>query len=212
MSLGNILVAKGLVTAENINEAIKHQNDNGGRIGDSIVALGFLTRDLIDKVIDDAPQAPLSMADTGVDSVFMLELAIKGMYSENLETASQLAEAMKLSSTIINQLLTEAKERKLVESLAAVSGGGSMAEMRLVLTRAGREWAADAMKRGQYFGPAPISLVDYQERILHQRVTNEHVTRQKLEEAFEGLVMTERFLSRLGSVEIHLELITAAQR
>lgn len=198
MSLGNILVAKGLVTAENINEAIKHQNDNGGRIGDSIVALGFLTRDLIDKVIDDAPQAPLSMADTGVDSVFMLELAIKGMYSENLETASQLAEAMKLSSTIINQLLTEAKERKLVESLAAVSGGGSMAEMRLVLTRAGREWAADAMKRGQYFGPAPISLVDYQERILHQRVTNEHVTRQKLEEAFEGLVMTERFLSRLG--------------
>ncbi len=198
MSLGNILVAKGLVTAENINEAIKHQNDNGGRIGDSIVALGFLTRDLIDKVIDDAPQAPLSMADTGVDSVFLLELTIKGMYSENLETASQLAEAMKLSSTIVNQLLTEAKERKLVESLASASSGGSMAEMRLVLTRAGREWAADAMKRGQYFGPAPISLSDYQERILHQRVTNEHVTRQKLEDAFDGLVMTERFLSRLG--------------
>ncbi len=73
-----------------------------------------------------------------------------------------------------------------------------MAELRLTLTRAGREFAADAMKRGQYFGPAPVSLRDYQHRILQQRITNELVSRQRLEEGFAGLVMTERFLSRLG--------------
>jgi energy-coupling factor transporter ATP-binding protein EcfA2 len=198
MKLGNILVAKGLVTAGNINQAIEHHKINGGRLGDSIVALGFLTREQIDKVLDDAPQAPVAVADTGIDPVILLELAIKGMYTENLETASQIAEALKLSSTIVNQLLQEAKERKLVESLASASVGGSMAEMRLTLTRAGREWAADAMKRGQYFGPAPVSLKDYQERIQIQRVTNEHVTRQRLDEAFNGLVMTDRFVSRLG--------------
>jgi DNA-binding MarR family transcriptional regulator len=198
MNLGNILVAKGLVTAENINQAINHQKTNGGRLGDSIVALGLLTREQIDKVLTDAPQAPTSMADSGIDPGFLLELAMKGMYSENLETASQIAEAMKISTTIVNQLLQEAKERKLVESLASASTGGSMAEMRLVLTRAGREWATDAMKRGQYFGPSPVSLSDYQDRIQHQRVTNEHVTRQNLDEAFAGLVMTERFVSRLG--------------
>jgi predicted ATPase with chaperone activity len=54
------------------------------------------------------------------------------------------------------------------------------------------------MTRGQYFGPAPVSLEDYQDRIQRQRVTNEHVTRQNLDEAFSGLVMTERFISRLG--------------
>jgi energy-coupling factor transporter ATP-binding protein EcfA2 len=199
MKLGNILVAKGLVTVENINQAIEHQNANGGRLGDSIVALGLLTKEQIDKVLADAPQAPLSIADTGIDPVFLLELAVKGMYSENLETASQLAEAMKLSSGIVNLLLQEAKERKLVESLvSSAAGGGSMAEMRLTLTRAGREWAVDAMKRGQYFGPAPISIGDYQERIQQQRITNEHVTRQQLDEAFAGLVMTDRFVSRLG--------------
>ncbi len=198
MQIGTILIAKGLVTAEDINRAVEHQKINGNRLGDSIAALGILTKEQIDEALANAPQAPSTVADTGIDPVFLLELAMKGMYAENLETASQLAESMKISTTAVNQLLQEAKERKLVESLASTANGGSMAEMRLVLTRAGREWAADAMKRGQYFGPAPVPLKDFQERILLQRVTNEHVTRQMLDEAFKGLVMTERFVSRLG--------------
>jgi predicted ATPase with chaperone activity len=120
------------------------------------------------------------------------------MYSENLETASQIAETLKLSSSIVNQLLQEAKDRKFVESLATASGTGSVAELRMQLTRSGREWAVDALARGQYVGPAPVSLSDYQERITHQKVTNEHVTRQQLDEGFAGLVMPERFVSRLG--------------
>ncbi len=198
MKLGNILVAKGLISADDINRASEHQAANGGRLGDSIVALGLLTKEQIDRVLEQAPQAPLSITETGIDAAFLLELAIKGMYTENLETASQIAEALKLSSSIINNLMQEAKERKLVEALASSSVGGSMAELRLSLTRAGREWAVDVMKRGQYFGPAPVSLSDFQERIQMQRVTNEHVTRSMLDEAFNGLVMTDRFISRLG--------------
>ena len=198
MNLGDILVAKGLASAGDINRALEHQRENGGRLGASLVALGMLTKEQIDRVLEEAPQAPLTAAATGVDPALLLELVVKGMYTENLELASQIAEALKLSSTIVNPLLNEAKERKFVETLTASSGGGSLGELRLSLTRAGREFAADAMKRGQYFGPAPVSLKDFQERILRQRVTNELVTRQRLEEGFAGLVMTERFLSRLG--------------
>ena len=198
MNLGDILVAKGLVTADDVKGALEHQRRNGGRFGESIVALGVMTKEQIDKVLEDAPQAPLTVLATGLDPAILLELALKGMFTENLETASQIAEALKVSSTIVNQLLTEAKERKLVEALSVASGGGAMAELRLSLTRAGREFAADALKRGQYFGPAPVSLKDYQQRILQQRVTNEIVSRQRLEEGFAGLVMTERFLNRLG--------------
>ena len=191
-------MAKGLATAADINRAVEHQLVNGGRLGDSIVALGILTHDQIEKVLKNSPQAPVSVAETGVDPASLLELAIKGMSAENLETASQICEALKLPSSIVNQLLLDAKERKLVEALATSSAGGSMAEQRLALTRAGRDWAADAMTRCQYFGPAPVSLKDYQERIESQRVSNEHVTRQQLDDAFGGLVMTERFVSRLG--------------
>jgi len=198
MNLGDILVAKGLVTADDIKRTVEHQRQNGGRFGDSLVALGILTHEQINKVLADAPQAPLTVAATALDPAMLLELAMKGMLSENLETASQLAEAMKLSSTIVNQLLNEAKERKFVEALSVASGGGAMAELRLSLTRAGREFANDALKRGQYFGPAPVSLKEYQQRILHQRITNEVVTRDQLVDGFKGLVMPDRFLSRLG--------------
>lgn len=198
MNIGNLLVAKGLVSEEDINRAIDHQLVNGGRLGESIVALGLLTREQIDEVLADAPQVPTMLESTGIDPVFLLELAIKGMYSENIETASQLADALRLSSSVINQILLAAKERKLVETLPASSASGPRGEMRMTLTRAGREWAVDALQRGQYFGPAPVTLKDYQERILRQRISNEIVSREQLEEGFTGLVMPEGFVTRLG--------------
>jgi hypothetical protein len=67
LKLGNLLVAKGLATAADINRAVEHQNSNGGRLGDSIVALGLLTHAQIEAVLADAPQAPISIADTGID-------------------------------------------------------------------------------------------------------------------------------------------------
>ena len=168
MNIGNLLLAKGLLSAEDIDRVIQHQGANGGRFGDSIVALGLLTHEQINQVLADAPQAPSTLEATGIDSVLLLELAIKGMYAENLETASQLVDALKLSNTIVSQILQVATERKLVEALAAASSGGARAEMRLTLTRAGREFAIDALSRGQYFGPAPVTLVDYCNRIQQQ--------------------------------------------
>jgi hypothetical protein len=204
MNIGGFLLAKGLASAQDIDRAIEHQRSNGGRIGDSLVALGIVTKEQIDEVLLDAPQVPTTAAGTGIDPVLLLELALKGMYSENIETASQLSRIMKLSNTVIDQILKAATDRKLVETLASASATASSSaasarsEMRLTLTRAGREWAADALNRGQYFGPAPVALKDYQERIQRQRITNETISRDKLAAAFSGLVMPDRFLNRLG--------------
>ena len=190
--------AKGLVSAQDIDRAIEHQRTNGGRLSDSIVALGLMNQAQIDEVLTDAPQAPATIDTTGIDPVFLLELTIKGMYAESLETASQMVASLKLSNTIINQPLQVATERKLVEALSSGAGSGLRAELRYGLIRAGREYAIDALSRSQYFGPAPVSLTAYQERIVRQRVTNEVVTRQQLDQAFEGLVMPDRFVNRLG--------------
>ncbi len=198
MNIGSVLVAKGLASTQDIDRAISHQKTTGGRIGESLVSLGILAKEQIDELLTDAPQVPTTAAGTGIDLVFLLELAVKGMYSENIETGSQLCRAMKLSNTVVDQILKAATDRKLVETLASASGSNARSEIRVTLTRAGREWATDAMSRGQYFGPAPVSLRDYQERIQLQRITNEVVSREKLVAAFSGFVMPERFLNRLG--------------
>jgi len=198
VNIGSVVVAKGLASANDIDRAVSHQRVTGGRIGDSLVALGILTKEQIDELLTDAPQAPTTVAGTGVDLVLLLELAVKGMYTENIETASQLSRVMKLSHTVVDQILKAAADRKLVETLASASGLNARSEIRLTLTRAGREWAADALSRGQYFGPAPVSLKDWQERIQLQRITNEVVSREALVAAFSGFVIPNRFLNRLG--------------
>ena len=40
MNIGNFLVAKGVTSAQEIDRAIVHQKSTGGRLGDSLVALG----------------------------------------------------------------------------------------------------------------------------------------------------------------------------
>lgn len=198
MNVGTLLVAKGLVSKEDIGRAVAHQNANGGVLGDSILALGLLSAEQIEAVLSEAPQAPSLVEGTGIDPVMLLELAIKGIYSESLETANQLSEAMKLTRRVIDQLLQTATDRKLIEALSSTGEASLHAEMRYGLTRAGREYAIDCLQRGQYFGPAPVTFDEYSERIQRQRVTNEIVSRDRLDAAFEGLVMPERFINRLG--------------
>jgi hypothetical protein len=198
MKIGNTLVAKGLASADDIARAMQHQLAHGGRLGDSIVALGILTKDQIERVLYEPPQVPLTIAELGVDPSILLELVVKAMYIESQETASQIGEAIKLPTSMVTTLLQEAKERKFVEALSMAGIGNAAAEQRLALTRGGREWAAEAMVKCQYYGPAPVSLAQYQDRIEQQRVSNEHVTRKQLDNAFNGLVMTDRFVSRLG--------------
>ena len=124
---------------------------------------------------------------------------LKGMFLERMEVPSQLAEALKLSVGIINKLLTDAKDRKLVETLgAAIGGGGAISEMRNALTKAGREWTQEAIENSQFSAPRRCRSKSWQDRILRQRITNETISRARMEQAFEGLVMPERFLMRLG--------------
>jgi hypothetical protein len=198
MNFGDILVAKGLATAADIARGLEHQKANGGRLGDSLVALGILTEAQVNGVLGEAPAAPLTLEDTGIDPFGLLQLVAKAMHAENLETPSQLAEHLKLPGVMVGKLLQEGKDRKLVEVLGAAKEGATVAEMRHGLTRAGKEWASEALAQSQYVGPAPVALKAWRYQIERQRISNERVDRAMLDAAFADLVVPDRFVSRLG--------------
>ncbi len=199
MLLGDILVAKGLVSKEGIQQAIEHQQENGGRLGECLSALGLVTPEQIEAVLNEAPEAPRNLEEIDVDPMSLLQLMLKGMYSENLETPSQIGEAMKLPSSIVNPLLKDAVDRKLLEVVGqADTGLGALAEMRYGIAKLGRDWAVESLEQSQYFGPAPVSLGSFQNRIQLQRITNEWVSRPLMKEAFQEIVIPERFVTRLG--------------
>ena len=199
MPLADILLAKGLVSQEQIMAGVAHQKENGGRFGKALVATGVITSETIDQVLNEAPPGPTSLDETGIDPGMLVQLMLKGMYFENLDTTSQLATAMQLTPPLVDRLLEDATKRKLVEIMGQVEGtGGIGAAMRYALSQAGKAYTQESLEINQYFGPAPVPFEAFQKQILGQKITNEHVTREMLVEAFQGLVIPERFLGRLG--------------
>ena len=199
MPLADILLAKGLVSQEQIMAGVAHQKENGGRFGSALAATGVISEETIDQVLGEAPPGPKNLRDTGIEPVMLLQLLLKGMYLENLETTSQLAAAMQLAPPMIDRLLEEATKRNLVEIMGQVEGSGGVgAAMRYALSQAGKTYTQESLEITQYFGPAPVPFEAYQQQVLSQKISNEHVTREMLDEAFQGLVIPDRFLSRLG--------------
>ena len=197
MRLGDILVAHGLVSKEDIADAMDQQRLQGGRLGDILVAAGRLTSAQLDAVMDEAPSIPNTIEDTGLSLPDLLNLALKAMYAANAETPSAVADILKVPMRIVQQLFESAKERKLLEVLGA-AGLRVNAELRFALTEKGKQWAAEALNQNQYVGPAPVPLADFIERIERQRITNERVDREAIVAAFADLIVPDPFISQIG--------------
>ena len=197
MFIGDILVAHGLVTQADIAAGLERQKTEGGRLGENLVALGKLTAEDLQTVIHGAPPAPRGLAGTGLGVTDLLNLMTKTMYSVGLETPSALGSALKLPHRVIQLLVEQATERKLLGALGA-TGASMIAELRYALTEKGKQWAVEALNQNQYVGPAPVPLTDLSERILRQRITNERVDRAAIDEAFGQLVVSDDFRRKIG--------------
>src|SRR5258706_15386931 len=126
----------------------------------------------------------------------MLNLMIKGRYAGSAETPSMIANLLKLPHRVVQLLLEQAQERKLLDVLGAANGG--VGELRYVPAEKGRRWAMDALAQNQYVGPAPVSLAAYTDPIQRQRITNERVDRPGIGRAFANMVISEPFVHNVG--------------
>ncbi|MCC7168163.1 MAG: hypothetical protein IT565_11400 [Rhodospirillales bacterium] len=145
----------------------------------------------------DVPNAPMTVAETGQDMAFFVAHFAKGMYLDNLEDAAQFAEATKLPGKLVSDILQEMTTRKLVQVMGS-SGVGAGGAARYQLTRDGQQAATDACNLNQYFGPAPVTLKEYQDRILLQGIRGERIGKEKIAQSFADIVVPESFTKRLG--------------
>ncbi|HUJ48023.1 MAG TPA: hypothetical protein VLV55_12890 [Rhizomicrobium sp.] len=197
MRLGDILVAHGLVTNDDVATAMEYQRTQGGRLGDILVAFGKLKSSDLDAVMEAAPSPPSTIEETGLSVSDLLSLAMKAMYAGGAETPSAVAETLKLPNRVVQLVLEQAQERKWIEVLGS-SGVRVTAELRFALTDKGKAWATDALSQNAYVGPAPITLDDYRERIMRQRITNERVDREEIAGAFADLIISDSFIRQVG--------------
>ncbi len=197
MRLGEILVGRGLVTLEGIGAATERQRTQGGRLGENLIALGLVTAEQLDSVIHDTPVTPRTLADTGISHGNLLGLMLKFMHLEACEILPDLTERLKLPQNLVQQLLDDAVQRQLMQALGSVTRG-IVSYIRYSLSERGRTAALEALSQNLYLGPAPVPLVAFQDQILRQRITNEVLDADALRSSFDGLVVPEHYLRKIG--------------
>ena len=143
------------------------------------------------------PPAPTSIGEAGISRRMVLDLILKLMHMQGLETISELAGSIRLPGGLIGEMLDEARELAVVQTLGG-RGSGVAAELRFDLTEKGHGWAADALARSSYIGPAPVSLADFHRQVEEQRLAKETVHGDELARCFAHLVLPEELLRRLG--------------
>jgi hypothetical protein len=196
MRLGDLLIRAKLVTAEQVNDALEIQSMEGGRLGDHLVASAALTRSALDAFIHRTPGEPGSVRATGIDENDLLALMMKQIYTGRLESGRQFGEALKLPYHVVVELIRVATDRKLLYSRGVRADNKS--DTNYGFTEEGSRWAADALERSRYTGPAPVTLEEYTDQVNLQKLTNEGITFEQVREHLKELGLEEQLIEQCG--------------
>ncbi len=196
MAIGELLRAKNVIDEAQLKKVLHQQKIAGGRLSDNLVALGYITRDDLDAILQEPPPLAKTLAETGLEGNFLLNCLLRTMYISALQTIPELSDQIKLTRGVIEQLLTFAKKEALVEIRGPSEQNVNI--MRYALTNAGKERASEALRICEYIGPVPIPLESYQVQVQKQTITNEVISIEKLRNALSHLVLSEDIVRRLG--------------
>jgi hypothetical protein len=141
------------------------------------------------------PVCPRTIEETGLSPAFLIELTSKILYLGGTMTLASLSDRMALPVSIVGDVMEFLKK----EALAEVKKGGDVrASYVFALTDLGRERAREFLQACAYAGPAPVTLEQYSDTCRRQSVRNMTVTSRMMAKLFEGIVMPEGLVDRLG--------------
>lgn len=76
--IGDILIEKGLIKPEQLDEALKRQKDNGEKLGEILVEKGFITEDQLVETISERLQVPkISISSMVIDPRVIAEVPVE---------------------------------------------------------------------------------------------------------------------------------------
>ena len=151
------------------------------------------TRSITDAVFPEVPETP---EQTGLPDSTLEQLILKIMYFRGDLYGRDLALALGLQFSVIYKIVEFLKLQHVVHIKRSLGYGDVSAVF--ALTDAGRERAREALEFNQYAGPAPVPLTQYEAMVRKQRPPDGWLTRDMLEAAYKGAVITPGILSGIG--------------
>ena len=139
-------------------------------------------------------QAPESIQEVGVRKALLEELALKTIYVTAPPSLLELAETMRLSYRVVDELFRRLRSEQLTE-VTGMSGNTP----EIAITSRGRSRALELLALNQYIGAAPVSLDSYIQQVRKQTVRDMDIHPSDISRAFATLVLDEVTLSKLGT-------------
>lgn len=194
--LGRRLVNEGIVTERQLELALERQKLHGGRVGQNLVALGFISDTDLDKFFRRHPASPQSLEDTDVDQSLLTDLVMKHILFMGDFRLADVAERVKLPIPLVDAMMENLRRDKFVE----VKGGGGYATVTYTfkITDAGKKRSMELFELCRYVGPAPVSLDAYRAMVELQSIKNIVVGEESVKKAFAHMVVSDSLLKRLG--------------
>ena len=193
---GERLIEKKKISKNQLQNALERQRLQGGRLGENMVALGFIDEDDLNDFFKSAPTVPKTVEETGLSFSFIVDLITKHALNMGEFSIPEIAERTKLTLAVVNEAIDRLRHDQLVQ----VKGASELSKLtyRLSLTKAGIKQASSLMEVSRYVGPAPITLDDYRNMVEIQTIKSIFVNPESIREAFSNLVVNERFLESIG--------------
>jgi predicted ATPase with chaperone activity len=139
-------------------------------------------------------QRPNSVSEVDVREGVLEDLALKTLYAAGSLSVLDLAEKMKLSYGVANELFG-----RLRTDLCCQVTGMIGTVPQIAITSVGRSRAAELFSQSHYIGAAPVSLESYVRQVKLQRVRKTDVHAADVQRAFEHLVVDNETLRQLGT-------------
>jgi DNA-binding MarR family transcriptional regulator len=143
------------------------------------------------------PRPPMRVSEIGLNPILQRDILIKTMFRMSLRNPSDIADALKVTPPVVEELLEEAKGQGLIETLG-VRGASVRSELRYGLTESGKARALDALAQSEYFGPFPVPLAEYGRLARAQSIRDATITRDMLVKSMGDLVLPDGLLDQLG--------------
>lgn len=144
-----------------------------------------------------APPVIDSIADTGLNILYVSDLVLKVLYYGGVMAGHVIADVVKLPYTgVLDTAMEFLKREKYIEVRGSTGFGESA--FQYVITLKGAEKARDAMERSQYAGPAPVPLRQYIESVHAQNQRKLIVHQEDLRRVMTNLVISDEMLSQIG--------------
>lgn len=196
-SIGALLVHESIISMAQLDEALSHQKQHEGRLGDSLVALGYISPAELQQFFNAAPPVPLKISQTGLSEMLLTDLLLKIAYfNGGTFTLGLMSKDISLPMGVVDELTESARNNSLITIKSA--GGYNRASHVFILTAQGRQRAGEALEQSQYAGPAPVPLKSYSIMIARQSVRQIEIDKSWIRHALSHLVVDDDLLDRLG--------------